>query len=94
MAAHRFNAKSEIDGVAVSDQEYIRTLLMKLATERSLLNQENTMLAYMTRLVTLDAESLTAQLAQTTSTSSVEAVDNYSRAEQATELFIEGEYHE
>ncbi|MGJ8691263.1 MAG: hypothetical protein ACSHW0_02135 [Thalassotalea sp.] len=91
LAKHSFNEKPEVDGVVVSDQEYIRSLLMKLATERSLLSQENTMLAYMTKLVGLDAESLTAQLAKNTQTSAPEQNQSYSRANQVADLFIDGE---
>lgn len=94
LVKHRFNKKPEIDGVAVSDKEYIRSLLMKLATERSLLSQENTMLAYMTKLVALDAESLTAQLSKNTDITGSNEKVNVSRANQVTDLFINGAYNE
>ena len=94
LARHSFNEKPQIEGVEVSDQEYIRALLMKLATERSLLAQENTMLAYMTKLVALDAESLTAQLSQNINSTTSMKQQTYTPADQVTELFVEGDYYE
>lgn len=97
---HVMNAQPEIDGVSVTDQEYVRSLLIRLSTERSILAQENTMLSYMTKLVALDAENLTATLTKNanntsfTAPSNKSSTSNYRFASQATELFINGESNE
>jgi len=95
--AHAMNAKPELNGFTVSDQEYVRELLIRLSTERSILSQENTMLSYMTRLVALDAENLTLQLNESLhkqSQSKQGETNHYQLASQATDLFVEGEHHE
>lgn len=95
--AHIMNAKPEIDGVTVSDQEYVRELLIRLSTERSILAQENTMLSYMTKLVALDAENLTAKLNENLNNqtqSNNGSVNHYQLASQAIDLFTSGENNE
>lgn len=96
---HVMNSRPEVSGVEVSDQEYVRELLVRLSTERELLEQENTMLSYMTKLVALDAQNLTTQLNENSAganhnSSSRYSSNNYQLASQATDLFIDGEAHE
>lgn len=97
---HVMNANPKIDGVTVTDKEYVRELLIRLSTERSILSQENTMLNYMTKIVALDAQNLTTQLTNTISdgTSSTlggnASKSNYRLASEATDLFIGGDNHE
>ena len=56
--SHKANMSPMVNGIEVSTEEYVRQLLMQVASEQSLLDQEALMLSYMSRLVALDAQAL------------------------------------
>ncbi len=58
---HRMNNAVEQDGRALTKEEYIRGLLAETLAEISLLDQEETIIGYMAKLVALDALGLAEQ---------------------------------
>ena len=66
--SHRMNTSVQVDGRALTKEEYIRGLLADTQSEISILEQEESILGYMAKLVALDAlilseEALDAELA-------------------------------
>ena len=66
--SHRMNTSVQVDGRAFTKEEYIRGLLADTQSEISILEQEESILGYMAKLVALDAlilseEALDAELA-------------------------------
>ncbi len=60
---HPMNRGPEIDGVAVTREAYLRQLIAESQAELELLGQEQTILGYMAKLVALDANALSEQVA-------------------------------
>jgi len=65
---HRMNRAVQVDGRQLNKQEYIQQLLSETQSEIAILEQEETILGYMAKLVALDAltlseEALDAELA-------------------------------
>lgn len=65
---HRMNTSIKVDGQALTKEEYIRQLLADTQSEISILEQEETILGYMAKLVALDAlilseEAIDAEIA-------------------------------
>lgn len=56
--SHPMNTAPEVDGRAVGKQEYLRHLIAAAETEEALLDQKDLVLAYMAKLVALDAMAL------------------------------------
>lgn len=56
--AHPMNAQAEIDGMAVSKQDYLRQLAAENEAELAIVGQEETVLGFMAKLVGLDAMAL------------------------------------
>ena len=56
--SHPMNRRAEIDGQAVSKQDYLRQIITKAEADVALLNQEETVLGYMAKLIALDAMAL------------------------------------
>ena len=61
--AHPMNAQSEINGRAVTKQEYLRQAVADTQAELSIVDQEETILGYMAKLIALDALALTEAVA-------------------------------
>lgn len=60
---HPMNAEPVIDGRAVSKGDYIRQLIADTDAEIALIEQEETILGYMAKLIALDALALSEQVA-------------------------------
>jgi len=58
---HRMSASAQADGKPLTKQEYIRQLLSDTEAELAVLEQEETVLGYMAKLVALDALALSEQ---------------------------------
>ena len=58
---HRMSAPAQQDGKALTKEQYVRQLLADAQAELSVLDQEETILGYMAKLVALDALSLSEQ---------------------------------
>ena len=56
--SHPMNRRAEIDGQAVSKQDYLRQIITKAEADVALLDQEETVLGYMAKLIALDAMAL------------------------------------
>ena len=56
---HPMNAQSQIDGQAVTKQEFLRQMVADTQAELSIVDQEETILGYMAKLISLDALALT-----------------------------------
>lgn len=56
--AHPMNTAPEVDGRAVGKADYLRHLISQAETEKALLDQKDLVLAYMAKLVALDAMAL------------------------------------
>ena len=61
--AHPMNAQSEINGRAVTKQEFLRQAVADTQSELSIVDQEETILGYMAKLIALDALALTEAIA-------------------------------
>ena len=59
---HPMNAEAELDGRQVGKKEYVRQLAANAESEMALLDQEDTILGYMAKLVALDAMALAENL--------------------------------
>jgi len=59
--SHRMNASLQVDGQALTKEEYIRQLLANAESEIAIVEQEETILGYMAKLVALDALSLSEE---------------------------------
>ncbi len=84
--AHRMNQSTWLDGKEVNQEEYVRVLVTDTEAELAILEQEETILGYMAKLVALDAmalseEGMNAEIAD----SDVVTVTN---AAASIELFI------
>lgn len=62
--AHPMNAAPEIDGETVDKAEYLRHLIAQTEAEAALLDQRELVLAYMAKLVALDALALADRAAE------------------------------
>lgn len=60
---HPMTAQTEVDGKAMSKQDYLRQLLADNQAEGAILDQEETILGYMAKLVALDAMALSDEVA-------------------------------
>ncbi len=60
---HPMNAQPVIDGQTVSKGDYIRQLIADTDAEIALIQQEETILGYMAKLIALDATTLSEQVA-------------------------------
>jgi len=67
---HPMNAQPAIDGQTVTKADYVRQLIADTDAEVALIQQEETILGYMAKLIALDATSLSEQVAD------AEAVDS------------------
>jgi len=56
--AHPMNQQPEIDGQPISQQAYLRQLIAGNESELAILNQQQTVIGYMAKLVSLDALAL------------------------------------
>jgi hypothetical protein len=61
--AHPMNAQSEINGRAVTKQEFLRQAVADTQAELAIVDQEETVLGYMAKLIALDALALTEAVA-------------------------------
>jgi predicted HTH domain antitoxin len=59
---HPMNAQPVIDGEAVSKADYLRQLIADTDAEIALIQQEETILGYMAKLIALDATALSEQV--------------------------------
>ncbi len=59
---HPMNAQPVIDGQAVSKADYLRQLIADTDAEIALIQQEETILGYMAKLIALDATALSEQV--------------------------------
>lgn len=59
--AHRMNQSATLDGQAVTREDYVRTLITDTESELAILDQEETILGYMAKLVSLDAMALSEE---------------------------------
>ncbi len=62
--AHPMNAQSEINGRAVTKQEFLRQAMADTQAELAIVDQEETILGYMAKLIALDALALTEAVAE------------------------------
>ena len=60
---HPMNAGAEIDGQEVTKQEYVRLLIADNQTTLAIIDQEESILGYMAKLVALDAMALSEDVA-------------------------------
>lgn len=60
---HPMTAQSELDGKAMTKQEYLRQLMTDNQADLAILDQEETILGYMAKLVALDAMALSEDVA-------------------------------
>ena len=67
---HPMNARPAIDGQAVTKADYVRQMIADTDAEIALIQQEETILGYMAKLIALDATALAEQVAD------AEAVDS------------------
>ena len=69
IGSHPMNRRAEIDGKVVSKQDYLRQIMSESEADIALLEQEETVLGYMAKLVALDAMALSdAVVAEETAT--------------------------
>jgi hypothetical protein len=67
---HPVNARPAIDGQAVTKADYVRQMIADTDAEIALIQQEETILGYMAKLIALDATALAEQVAD------AEAIDS------------------
>ncbi len=60
---HPMNAQSELNGRAVTKQEFLRQLVADTQAELAIVDQEETIFGYMAKLISLDALALTEAVA-------------------------------
>ncbi len=65
IGVHPLNGDSQIDGQPVSKQDYLRRLAAETEAELQIIDQEETILGYMAKLIALDALALTEELNDT-----------------------------
>ena len=65
IGVHPLNGDSQIDGQPVSKQDYLRRLAAETEAELQIIDQEETILGYMAKLIALDALALTEELSDT-----------------------------
>jgi len=64
--AHPMNEQSKIDGTVVTKEDFIRKLIADNQADLSILDQEQSLLAFMAKLVSLDALALSEQIEPST----------------------------
>jgi hypothetical protein len=67
---HPMNARPVVDGQTVTKGDYVRQMIADTEAEMALIQQEETILGYMAKLIALDATALSEQVAD------VERVDS------------------
>lgn len=86
--AHPMNAGSEIDGRPVTKKQYLRQLMAEAEAELQIIDQEETVLGYMAKLVALDALALNDLLAEPSETENASSEDEPSGLASAVDYFI------
>ncbi len=61
---HPMNTQTEIDGQPVSKQDYLRQLISESESELAVIDQEETILGYMAKLIGLDATALSEEVVE------------------------------
>ena len=84
--AHQMNESAKLNGKAVTQEQYVRALMADTESELAILQQEETILGYMAKLVALDAmalseEGLNAEIADSD-------IPNMSSPAASVDLFI------
>ena len=74
LQSHNMNKSPIVDGEPISKADYLRRLVSEAQAEISILDQENTILGYMARLVALDALVLSDEVQEVLVTNSDTAV--------------------
>ena len=59
--SHQMNESAKLNGKAVTQEEYVRALMADTESELAILQQEETILGYMAKLVALDAMALSEE---------------------------------
>ncbi|MBT3196095.1 MAG: hypothetical protein HN842_00165 [Gammaproteobacteria bacterium] len=59
---HKMNATTQVDGEAISKPDYLRRMITESESEVALLEQEETILGYMAKLISLDALALSEEV--------------------------------
>ncbi len=85
---HPANAAAAIAGEEVSREEYVRHLLAGIESERSLQQQSQLMLTYMSKLVALDAQALEHELSTGVDDDVFNSKQEVASLANATDLFI------
>ncbi|MCP5366842.1 MAG: hypothetical protein H6907_03250 [Hyphomicrobiales bacterium] len=87
---HPMNAQTEIDGMAVTKEDYLRQLIGENEAELALVQQEETVLGFMAKLVSLDALALSDDLAGGDADDDVarDGQDNPTAVTSAVDLFV------
>ena len=62
LKSHAMNAEAEVDGKPLSKKDYLRGLVANAESELAIVDQEDSILGYMAKLVALDAMALAANL--------------------------------
>ena len=65
--AHPMNAESMLNGQTVTKKQYLQHLVAETEGELQIIDQEETILGYMAKLIALDALALTEELSETAS---------------------------
>ncbi len=84
--SHPMNSRAEIDGKAVSKQDYLRQVVTEAEADVALLDQEETVLGYMAKLIALDAMALSD--AVVAEDSAVEPPAKAASVTSAVEFFV------
>ena len=84
---HPMNAEAEIDGKRIGKKDYVRQLATNAEAEIALLDQEETILGYMAKLVALDAMALAENLGEEVAFDAYEE-DNDTGISSNIDLFI------
>ena len=61
---HPMSAQLEVDGQAISKQDYLRKLIADTEADVAIIDQEETILGYMAKLVALDAMALSEEVGE------------------------------
>ncbi len=59
---HKMNASTVVDGEVISKPDYLRRMITESEAEIALLEQEETILGYMAKLISLDALALSEEV--------------------------------
>ena len=86
--SHPMNRRAEIDGQAVSKQDYLRQIITKAEADVALLDQEETVLGYMAKLIALDAMALSDAVVADELAPGAAPVAQGARVNAAIDLFV------